>query len=208
MAQAHTGALAGEDAAYNALFDRYGVQRVTSIDEMMDTLELVASGMRPTTSHVTALLDSGGQRALMVDIAETEGVEFAPIGEATEARLAELLEPGLEPINPLDAWGTGNGAENIYTESLIALDADPATGLNLFAVDLYPSDDESDWYPQIAAEVKPRLNHPLAWIVHLTAAASQPQMTRLRELGIPVLLGYPRQGQHGQQPYHRQVLDH
>ena len=68
LAQAHSGALAGEDAAYDALFERYGVRRVRALDEMMDTLELFATGMRPRTSFVSALLDSGGQRALMVDL--------------------------------------------------------------------------------------------------------------------------------------------
>jgi acyl-CoA synthetase (NDP forming) len=189
LAQAHSGALAGEDAAYGALFAHFGVRRATSIDELMDALELFATGMRPATPYVSALLDSGGQRALLVDLAEREGVEFAPIGAATEARLAEVLEPGLEPINPLDAWGTGNGSEDIYAQSLLALDADPATGLTLFAVDLYPIDDPRSAYPAIAASVKDRLTRPLAWLTHASATTSEAQAAKLRAMGIPVLLG-------------------
>ncbi|MEN8161471.1 MAG: CoA-binding protein, partial [Myxococcota bacterium] len=103
MAMAHSGALAGEDAVHEALFDSYGVRRATSIDEMFDTLELFATGMRPATRGVSALLDSGGQRALLVDLAEPCGVSFAEISKTTEARLADVLEPGLEATNPLDA---------------------------------------------------------------------------------------------------------
>src|SRR5205807_9699523 len=33
---AHSGALAGEDGAYEALFDSYGVLRVDTLDEMLD----------------------------------------------------------------------------------------------------------------------------------------------------------------------------
>jgi acyl-CoA synthetase (NDP forming) len=189
LARAHSGALAGEDAAYDALFDQYGVRRVTSIDELMDTLELFASGMRPSTPGVSAIHDSGGQRALMVDLAEAEGVAFAPIGEETRQKLAEVLEPGLEPINPLDAWGTGNAAADIYEKCLLALDADPATGLTLFACDLYPLDDEEAFYPSIVASVLDRLTKPLAFLVHLSAAASAAQMAQLRQLGVPVLMG-------------------
>jgi acyl-CoA synthetase (NDP forming) len=189
LAQAHSGALAGKDAAYDALFAHYGVRRATSIEEMMDTIELLASGMRPATPYVSALLDSGGQRALLVDLAESCGVEFAPILPETEARLAELLEPGLEPVNPLDAWGTGNGADDIYSESLLALDADPSTGLTLFAVDLPPIDDEENFYPGVVASVQDRLGKPLAWLAHASAATSAVQASRLRELGIPVLMG-------------------
>lgn len=189
LAQAHSGALAGEDAVYEALFAQHGVRRVTSIDEMMDSLELFAAGRRAPTPFVAAVHDSGGQRALMVDLAEAAGVEFAEIGEPTRKRIADQLEPGLEAINPLDAWGTGTGAEEIFSESLLALDADPATGLLLFAVDLYPLDDPESMYPVLTEAILDRLTKPLAWLVHLSAAASEVQMARLRRQGVPVLMG-------------------
>jgi acyl-CoA synthetase (NDP forming) len=189
LARAHTGALTGEDSTYDAVFAHYGVRRVTSVDEMMDSLELFASGMRPKTSCLSAILDSGGQRALLVDLAEAEGVDFAPIEAKTESRLAELLEPGLDPINPLDAWGTGNAADDIYIDCLLALDADPSTGLTLFAVDLPPMDDTSSFYPTLVAAAKDRLRNPLAFLVHASASASGLQMGRLREMGFPVLMG-------------------
>jgi acyl-CoA synthetase (NDP forming) len=189
LAQAHSGALAGEDGVYDALFEHYGVRRVRSLDEMMDSLELFAAGMRPRTSFVSALLDSGGQRALLVDLAEAEQVEFAPISKQTQAKLREVLEPGLEPVNPLDAWGTGNGADDIYAKSLRALDADPSTGLTLFAVDLPPMDDASSWYANVVAPLKAGLHNPLAFLGHLSAAASASQMAELRGMGIPVLMG-------------------
>jgi acyl-CoA synthetase (NDP forming) len=189
LAQAHTGALAGEDGAYDALFKHYGVRRTRSIDEMMDTLELFASGMRPRTRYVSALLDSGGQRALMVDLAEAEGVEFAPISDETEARLVEILDPGLDPVNPLDAWGTGNNAEDIYVNSLLALDADPSTGLTLFAVDLCPLDDETSFYTAIVGSVRDKLRNPLAFLGHLSAVSSEYQTSILRRWGIPCLMG-------------------
>jgi predicted RNA-binding Zn ribbon-like protein/succinyl-CoA synthetase alpha subunit len=40
MVAAHSGALAGEDGAYQALFDAYGVARVDTLDELADTCEL------------------------------------------------------------------------------------------------------------------------------------------------------------------------
>ncbi len=189
LAQAHTGALAGEDGAYDALFERYGVRRTRSIDEMMDTLELFATGMRTRTNYVSAILDSGGQRALMVDLAEAEGVEFAPITDETVASLAGILDPGLDPVNPLDAWGTGNNAEEIYVTSLLALDGDPSTGLTLFAVDLCPLDDEESFWTKVVGPVKDQLRNPLAFLGHQSAAASEYQMSILRRWGIPCLMG-------------------
>jgi len=189
LARAHSGALAGEDGVYEALFARHGVHRAASIDELMDALELFATGMRPPTTGVSAILDSGGQRALLVDLAESIGVDFAEIGEPTRARLAAVLEPGLDATNPLDAWGTGNGSEEIYAEGVLALDADPATGITLFAVDLYPIDDATAAYPGVAAAVKERLAKPLAFLTHASATTSEAQAGALRRMGIPVLLG-------------------
>ncbi len=189
LAQAHSGALAGADAAYEALFAYYGVRRVKSPDELMDTLELLATGMRASSRTITAICDSGGERGMLVDLAEAEGVEFTPISEATSTRLAEILEPGLDPINPLDAWGTGNGYARIFQECLQTLDADPLTGLNVFAVDLTHASDFSPTYVEVALAAQSHLTHPLTFLVHLAAAAGDPQISRLRQAGIPVLLG-------------------
>ncbi len=189
LTQAHSGALAGMDATYDALFDYYGVRRVKSPDEMMDTLELFATGTRASTRYLTAICDSGGERSMLVDLAEAEGVEFAPLAETTSTRLAEILEPGLEPINPLDAWGTGNDYPRIFQECLQTLDSDPLAGLNVFAVDLTEASDFSPAYIEVALRALPHLTRPLTFLVHLTAAAGDNQMVRLRQAGIPILLG-------------------
>jgi acyl-CoA synthetase (NDP forming)/acyl-CoA thioesterase FadM len=189
LAQAHSGALAGEDAAYDALFAHYGVQRARSLDEMLDALELFAAGLRPRTRAIASIHDSGGQRGLLVDLAEAEGVQFAAIQPDTEARLAAALEPGLTPMNPLDAWGTGNDFGRIYRDCMLALDADPATGLNVWVADLYPAGDLSRVYVEQALAIQPRLRNPLIFLANVSAAADEGLSLRLRQAGIPVLLG-------------------
>jgi acyl-CoA synthetase (NDP forming) len=111
LVAAHSGALAGNDAAFEALFDAYGVARVQTLDEMADALELFASGRSATEGGFASVHDSGGERALVIDVAADAGLEFAPLTEPTRNRLAAVLEEGLKPENPLDAWGTGNDAE-------------------------------------------------------------------------------------------------
>jgi len=189
LARAHSGALAGEDGAYDALFEHYGVRRTRSTDELLDTLELFATGMRTRTHFVSAILDSGGQRALLVDLGEAEGVEFTPIDKDTQKKLSDVLEPGLDPVNPLDAWGTGNGADDIYAKGIQALDADPSTGITLLAADLPPMDDHDSWYLNIIRPLLSELRNPFAVLGHLSAATSAKQAGELREMGVPVLMG-------------------
>jgi acyl-CoA synthetase (NDP forming) len=189
LAQTHSGAVAGDDAVYDAVFAQYGVQRVQSLDEMLDTLELFAAGLRPPTRYITSIHDSGGQRGLLVDLAEVAGVAFGPIDEATTARLAEIIEPGLAPTNPLDAWGTGNDFGRIFSEAMLALDSDPSTGLNVWVADLYAAGSVSQTYALQAIDHRHRFSKPLVFLANIAAAVDAAQAQRLRAAGIPVLLG-------------------
>ena len=109
MVSAHSGALAAADGGWEALARGYGVHRVGDLAEMADTLELFAIGRRRSRggTGIATVHDSGLERAHVADVADELGVPFAAIGEPTTARLAGLLDPGLEPANPLDIWGTG-----------------------------------------------------------------------------------------------------
>jgi acyl-CoA synthetase (NDP forming) len=122
-------------------------------------------------------------------LAETTGVEFAPLSESTKATIAAVIEPGLAPENPLDAWGTGNSSDEIYQTCALALDADPQTGLTLFAVDLTRGSTLPPTYPDIILPIQHRLTKPLAFLVNITAGASESMMQQLRNAGIPVLMG-------------------
>ena len=189
LAQAHSGALAGQDAAYDALFAHYGVRRAATLDEMLNSLQLFAAGIRPPTRSITSIHDSGGERGLLVDLAEQVGVPFAQIEQATADKLAAIVEPGLPPVNPLDAWGTGNDYGRIFIDALLTLDADPATGLNVWAADLYAAGTVSATYCELAIAHKPMFAKPLVFLSNVASAVSLPLAEQLRAAGIPVLLG-------------------
>jgi len=103
----HSGAIAGEDAVYQALFDRYGVQRVHDVDELATAMILFAQPHPVATGGLVSIHDSGGERQLLIDLAQDAGVPLTQLTAPTTAKLASLLDPGLPPINPLDAWSTG-----------------------------------------------------------------------------------------------------
>ncbi len=189
LVMAHSGALAGEDGAYEALFDAYGVLRVESLDELVDTLTLMSSGRRAGPGAFASVHDSGGERAMIIDLAARGGVEFAEISAATRDRLAAALEPGLPPVNPLDAWGTGNAADEIYGECIRALLADDAVAALAFSVDLTTEDDPSNGYIETAQRVWPETDKPMAMLSNLASAVDRADVVRLAEEGIPVLEG-------------------
>jgi len=189
MVAVHSGALAGEDAAWDALLDAEGAVRVASLDELADTCELLATGRRAGPGGLAAVHDSGGERALLVDRAAEVGVPLASLAPATERRLAGLLDAGLEPANPLDAWGTGNDADDVMTGSLAALADDPGVAAVAFCVDLTTEPVPCQGYPRDATVAAAGTAKPLAVLANLSAAADPRDAAWIRANGVPVLEG-------------------
>jgi acyl-CoA synthetase (NDP forming) len=189
LVAAHSGALAGADSAYEALFDAFGVVRVGSLDEMADALELFASKRRAAAGGLASIHDSGGERAAFVDAAGDVGVPFARISPATRARLAEVLEDGLLPDNPLDAWGTGNDFERVFESSIRALADDPDTAALAFSVDLTQQEVPETGYVAVAKRMYAETDKPFAVVSNLAAAIAERDAASLRSAGIPVLEG-------------------
>jgi acetate---CoA ligase (ADP-forming) len=189
LVEAHSGALAGSDAAFEALFDAYGVSRVATLDELADAAELFASGRPATPGGLAAIHDSGGERALLVDVAADVGIDFATLSQPTIARLEGVLEQGLSATNPLDAWGTGNDAEQIFRECMYALLDDPETAALAFCVDMTTENEGVGSYVQTALDVYPKTTKPMAMLGNLASAIDRADSARLRQAGIPVLEG-------------------
>jgi acyl-CoA synthetase (NDP forming) len=189
MVAAHSGALAGSDAAWEALFDAYGAHRVGSLDELADTLELFAAGRRAGPGGLATVHDFGGERAHLVDLAEEVGVPLSPISEATRRRLETVLEEGLEPTNPLDAWGTGNDAERIFLEAMSALAGDRATAAVALCVDLTTEPLPGTGYPRVALGAAASTPKPVAVLANLSSAVDARDAAIIREGGVPVLEG-------------------
>ena len=205
LVAAHSGALAAADGAWEALADAYNVHRVHDLSELADTLELFTLARRPappwvtqqpqrslqtqTTRGIATVHDSGLERAHVADLAADLDVPFAPLSEATRARLAATLDPGLTPAHPLDIWGTGRDAEAQLTEALAAMAAEPAVAAVAFAVDLVPEFDGDRSYETAVLAAARTTSKPMAILANLPAAIDPATAARLRAEGVPVLEG-------------------
>ncbi|HZB78443.1 MAG TPA: acetate--CoA ligase family protein [Actinomycetota bacterium] len=191
MVVAHSGALAGEHGAYEAVFDAYGVHECRDLEELADAIELFSNPRRVTGgTGIASLHDSGGERALFVDLAADLGIPLAKISDPTRERIDAVLDPGLVAENPLDAWGTGIDADRIYVESFLALHDDPETAAVAFVVDLTRQGEPYDaGYLRVATDVFEATTKPFCVVSNLPAAIARDEVGRLRSAGIPVLEG-------------------
>lgn len=185
----HTGAIAGTDAAYQALFDRYGVVRVETLDELAATLMLFSTGRRPGPGNLVSIHDSGGERELMIDLAERIGVGFAAIEHDTKQLLAAQLDPGLEPENPLDAWGTGQNFVTRFASCFQDLMSDRNAAIGLFSADIRDGYYLHQGFADAAKAVAERTTKPVALVTNYTQVRHDTLALMLSKSGVPVLDG-------------------
>lgn len=103
-AASHTAALAGDDAAFNALFRQYGVWRARSVDEFFDVAHCLAVSVLPANPRVGLLTVSGGVGVLMSDDAHDAGLDVAPLAQAARDRICARV-PFAATRNPVDITG-------------------------------------------------------------------------------------------------------
>ena len=192
MVAAHSGALAGSGAGWEALTRGYGLHRVADLAEMADTLELftlLTTRRAPAGHGIATVHDSGLERAHAADVADELGVPFAPLGESTRARLTEVLDAGLIATNPLDVWGTGASTRELFRNCLTTLADDESVQAVALAVDLVTEFDGDDSYPQAVLDAAARTDKPIAVIANVPSAIDSGTAALLRGSGVPVLEG-------------------
>jgi len=122
-ATSHTAALAGSEAAVDAVFRQAGVIRATTLDELLDVATLLSSQPVPRGRRVAVLTNAGGLGILCADACEAAGLELPELAEETRGALAAALPAEASLANPVDMLG-GATAET-YATALPLLLADP-----------------------------------------------------------------------------------
>jgi acyl-CoA synthetase (NDP forming) len=191
LALSHSGAIAGDHAAYDALFERFAVGQVRSVDELAAAMMLlpVAADLGP--GGLACTHDSGGERGLMVDLAADAGVRFAALSPETVARLEAALDPGLPPVNPLDHWGTGRNYPADFETCFQALMADPDTALGALALDRSVGGQVTPLYLEVAHRARAASGKPVVIVSNHQGSGSDPAAVASTRAGVPVLDGVP-----------------
>jgi acetate---CoA ligase (ADP-forming) len=109
-ASSHTAALAGSEAAVDAIFRQAGVIRAASLEELVDVAALLSTQPEPRGRSVAVLTNAGGLGILCADACEAAGLELAALGPKTASGLAELLPAEASVANPVDMLGGATAA--------------------------------------------------------------------------------------------------
>lgn len=122
---AHTGSLVGSDDVIDAVLRQYGITRVFTLDEMVETLAAFHSRRLPNGPGVGTIFVSGGAGGLISDLAEDLGVSLPQLAPRTVERLRPVIPPYGTVGNPLDTTGQAATQPEITEGSLVAMAEDP-----------------------------------------------------------------------------------
>lgn len=108
-AASHTGALAASDIAFDAAFDKAGILRADTAEQMFDWARVLESyprglnsGHHSSSGRIAILTNAGGPGVIAADALEKNGLELATLSASTRGVLAAGLPTAANIYNPVD----------------------------------------------------------------------------------------------------------
>jgi acetate---CoA ligase (ADP-forming) len=126
-ASSHTGSLAGVEAASEALLQQCGVNRVSSIEEMIHVVAGFVGTPMPTGNRLCIITNAGGPAIMAADAADGHGLQIANLSDATKAAMRTVLPAEASVENPVDMIASAGPDE--YERVLDLVLADPGVDI-------------------------------------------------------------------------------
>ena len=190
FALSHTGAMIGNYEVFKTVVEENGGHLVDTIDEMAACLQIFSHYTKVKSGKgIASIHDSGGERELIVDLAEEVSVPYGKISKETKEKISAELEPTMKPENPLDAWGSGHNANKLFGNSFIYLMEDSSVSLGLYVMDW-----RQDYYLHLMHEkvlytILPKIKKPVIAVSNYSLTNDHELAIRLNENGIPLVKG-------------------
>ncbi|MFA6316713.1 MAG: GNAT family N-acetyltransferase [Elusimicrobiota bacterium] len=181
VAASHTGALAGEDAVYDAAFQRMGLVRVHDIGRIFDCAALVGRSKTPKGPRLGVVTNAGGPGVMASDALIASGGALARLSPETLSELDGCLPPQWSHRNPVDILG--DAKSKLAAKACRTVLADPGVDAVLVIVTPQAMTNPSAMAREVAAlasgQTKPVL---AAW---LGGASMREGIRILNEAGVP-----------------------
>jgi acetate---CoA ligase (ADP-forming) len=185
---AHTGSLAGSYEVQCAIFRQRGVVQCADLDEFSEAMEMFRVSRRIPSGHGVGLFGiSGGENALVMDIAAEQGVEIRPLTDNGKSRLAKLLPWYARPENPIDPTGAMLDNQEVFIGCLEVLADEPHIDIILVSQDSPAAFDLVIAKNTVAAAQ--RIKKPIVFFNNFSGPWNPDIIEMLRDAGVPYLQG-------------------
>ena len=186
-ALSHTGAIAGSDNIYNAVFTQVGVVRARDMEEFFDAGKALVLQPPAAGNNVAVVTDAGGPAIMAVDECELKGIKVKKFSEETIEKFEELKREGRIPsfatnLNPLDLTGSAT-SEMFEHGTKIVLDDPEVHGVIVIGLHHVPALQE-DFVDRVANLSKDYTKPVVACDIGETEMALYTR-SRFDKFGIP-----------------------
>lgn len=121
-AASHTGALAASDTAFDAAFEKSGVLRAETAEQMFDWARALENCPLPKGNKIGILTNAGGPGVIAADSLEHHGMVLTRLADTTLNALSAILPSAANTHNPVDMLASASPSQ--YAECLQILLAD------------------------------------------------------------------------------------
>lgn len=122
QSSSHTNSLTGSDVLHDAFFERLGIIRVSSVNRLLETLKILDQAPRISGPGIVTLSCSGGEAAIIADLAPTLGLQLPRFSQQQTEDLASQLPDYVTVSNPFDyntsIWGDRQAQQLCFTAAL------------------------------------------------------------------------------------------
>lgn len=143
-AKAHTGALTGDDRIVDTIFERYGVTRVSTSEEMLEIAALFAELGVPSGPRLGLVTSSGGTCGIGADLTEQTCLQLPAFSTPLREELRGVLPDFATPQNPLDTTGAIVNDRDMLGRCTAVLAASGELDMLIVNVDLPPLSEHGD----------------------------------------------------------------
>jgi acetate---CoA ligase (ADP-forming) len=127
-ARTHTGAMVGNHAVMAALVAHQAVVRVETLEELLDTAEILARFTKPPVKGAAIMTNSGAFKGYALDFAEDLRLDLPGLSPANAQAIKKILPPFAAIENPVDTTAQTVRDPSILGTTAEQLLADPAMG--------------------------------------------------------------------------------
>jgi len=181
-ASSHTGALAGSDSVYDAVFDRLNIIRVNDLDGLFDALSVISSSKPMPKEGVAVITNAGGLGVMSADAcSDNPEVSLATLSSRTENDLRKAIPSVASTHNPVDVRGDATN-DMIMNALKIAAKDENVGGIAVLSSPLDATDLNS--IASAVSEMKKKLKIPVT-VAFAGGRECEAALSILRKNSVP-----------------------
>lgn len=191
IASSHTGSLSGADKVFDAMFRKYGVIRVSDMEELLSISQMFSIlDKLPEGPNLCVMCLSGGETAISADFGEEVGLHYPVFSPETLEKIKGLLPSYSTPNNPLDTTATLAHDPEGYANLIKTVMGDPQINMVVCGFTPHPTLDNDVTMHIAQGLVKSKENNgakPVMMMPFMECSRAPEIRNLLRDAGIPIL---------------------